>query len=409
MSLFCREDLERRLEGILHAARESVSEVSKEQFLISSDGELVNHICSRYEIELIELRCEDAEMNEFETKIDVSDDPSRSAASFRSGPLWIPATRIEIHIPFSGEEWIFHCRPNEFFTAAPNATIHNHCVRISISLPHDVEKKQFKSQYETELNLVKGYVESVNNQLKSFNNRLVEVTRESITSRRNRLKKHDGIAALLNIPLSRKKNAPSIARRKVKLRQVSPLPKGPKTGLALGWKVATDDYEYILRLIRHQGRSFEKTPSTFAKHNEEELRNIILAQLNGYFEGSATGETFRKRGKTDICIEQDDRAAFVAECKIWRGQARLVDALSQLLSYLTWRDSKASLILFNLNNKDFTRIVSNLPPVIQGHPQFVRRMRCQEHGEERIELCSKEDAGRRVTVHIFIFDLYQSP
>ena len=34
--------------------------------------------------------------------------------------------------------------------------------------------------------------------------------------------------------------------------------------------------------------------------NEEEIRNFFLIQLNGHYQGNATGETFNGVGKTDI-------------------------------------------------------------------------------------------------------------
>jgi hypothetical protein len=72
----------------------------------------------------------------------------------------------------------------------------------------------------------------------------------------------------------------------------------------------------ILTIIRHDGRTFEATPKTYAVHDEEELRDIIRAHLNGHYKGDATGETFRRAGKTDLRIEAESRTAFVAECKV---------------------------------------------------------------------------------------------
>ena len=144
----------------------------------------------------------------------------------------------------------------------------------------------------------------------------------------------------------------------------------------------------------------------YAMHNEEDLRNIILAQLNGHFEGDAVGEVFRGRGKTDICIEQENRAAFIGECKLWTGPASLTDALDQLLGYLTWRDSKASLIVFNSGNKNFSKILEALPDTVENHRLRVDNLPCEETGEWRVLMRSEEDVGRRVTVHIFVFDLY---
>jgi len=152
-----------------------------------------------------------------------------------------------------------------------------------------------------------------------------------IADRRNRLGKHAGIADLLDIPVVAKDDVPAIAPVRIEVRRPPALPVAPRTGLAPEPGITGETYESILHFIRHQGRTFERTPSTYALHDEEGLRNIILAQLNGHFEGAATGEAFRGTGKTDICIEADSRAAFVGECKLWTGPASLTGALDQLL------------------------------------------------------------------------------
>jgi hypothetical protein len=78
-------------------------------------------------------------------------------------------------------------------------------------------------------------------------------------------------------------------------------------------------YVDILKIFRHEGRTWESTPKTYFVHPAEELRDMLLAHLNGHYEGVATGETFRMSGKTDIRIEDNSRAAFITECKIWEG------------------------------------------------------------------------------------------
>jgi hypothetical protein len=52
---------------------------------------------------------------------------------------------------------------------------------------------------------------------------------------------------------------------------------------------------------------------------------------------------FNAAGKTGILIRAEDRHFFIAECKIWRGLKTVREALTQLLAYLTWRDTKAAL------------------------------------------------------------------
>ena len=89
--------------------------------------------------------------------------------------------------------------------------------------------------------------------------------------------------------------------------------------------------------------------------------------------------------------------------------ASLTGALDQLLGYLTWRDSKASVLVFNTRNKNFSKILPAVPDAIRGHSLFFRDLPCEETGEWRVLMRSEEDEGRRVTVHVFLFDLYQAP
>ena len=44
----------------------------------------------------------------------------------------------------------------------------------------------------------------------------------------------------------------------------------------------------------------EWSPRAFVGMGEEDLRQHFLVQLNGAYEGQATGETFNFEGKTDI-------------------------------------------------------------------------------------------------------------
>lgn len=406
--LFYEDDLDAQLRARQSQINRAVDDISEQQFLISNDQELVDHIVADFIVEPLELREDARTMKKTETQVDVSNDPLRGFLSRHSGPFYIPGTRVDVDIPFAGEGWLFHCRTKTWFTTFPHAEVNRENIRISISLPHDAEPAKFKEGYESELQLIKKYVDISHNEVVAYNQSLPQLVQQLIMDRRERLKKHADIAELLDIPLAEKAGAPSIKPVKVQIRRPPPLPTPPKTGLTPEPGITNETYEHILHFIRHQGRTFERTPATYAVHGEEDLRNIILAQLNGHFEGDAVGEVFRGHGKTDICIEQDNRVAFIGECKLWAGPSSLTSALDQLLGYLTWRDSKASLIMFNSKNKNFSKILEVLPDTVESHSLFIRDLSCEETGEWRVQMRSEEDEGRRVTVHIFVFDLYQN-
>ena len=407
--LFTELDLDNQLRERQLQVTSKVDAIPESQFLISSDLEVVEHAIPQLVVEPVVLQLDATTMSKAETQVDVSGDPMRFFSPGRRGPFYIPGTRVDIDIPYTGEDWIFSYRTNPWSTVFPRAEVKRGSLRISISLPHDAAPEKFKETYDRELGLIREYVDRAHTQVAAYNESLESLVHQAIADRRNRLGKHAGIADLLDIPLAAKHGAPSIAPVRIEVRRPSALPVPPRTGLTPEPGIAVETYERILHFIRHQGRTFERTPGTYALHDEEGLRNIILAQLNGHFEGAAIGEVFRGSGKTDICIETDTRAAFVGECKLWTGPASLTGALDQLLRYLTWRDSKASVIVFNTRNRNFSKILPAIPDAIGGHALFVRDLPCEETGEWRVLMRSEEDEGRRVTVHVFLFDLYEDP
>lgn len=63
--------------------------------------------------------------------------------------------------------------------------------------------------------------------------------------------------------------------------------------------------------------------------------------------------------------------------------------------------------MFNVKNKDFSKILEAMPETLDAHALFLRELACDEAGEWRVQTRSAEDAGRRVIVHAFVFDLHR--
>jgi hypothetical protein len=57
-------------------------------------------------------------------------------------------------------------------------------------------------------------------------------------------------------------------------------------------RLEMEHYEHMLTVIASMIQVMERSPQAFAKMGEEDLRTHILVQLNGHYEGQATGETF---------------------------------------------------------------------------------------------------------------------
>lgn len=165
--------------------------------------------------------------------------------------------------------------------------------------------------------------------------------------------------------------------------------------------IKDSDYENINNIIYMCGTSMEKTARTYYNNQEEELRDILLAALNTHYE-SATGETFRKIGKTDIQIEFENKAAFIGECKIWGGERLFESAIQQVINYSTWHDAKVSVIIFNKKNQSFPPILkkitewadANAKSYIQPKPNV---WKCKYY---------RQDMDMDIQLTILAFDLY---
>ncbi|WP_222707284.1 hypothetical protein [Pontibacter qinzhouensis] len=132
-------------------------------------------------------------------------------------------------------------------------------------------------------------------------------------------------------------------------------------------------YSDILNHIYVFGRNLEKLKNLHDKFDEEGFREYFLPYLNAISKNhSATGETFNKIGKTDILIQ--DRSGlnvFIAECKLWKGEGELLKAIDQLFDrYVTWRDEKVALIIFNKDIKGFSELLTKATYKIKEHKQF---------------------------------------
>jgi hypothetical protein len=148
----------------------------------------------------------------------------------------------------------------------------------------------------------------------------------------------------------------------------------------------------------------ERSPSAFTKMGEEDLRQHFLVQLNGQFEGAATGETFNFKGKTDILIRVQDRNIFIAECKFWSGEKGFLDTITQLLGYLSWRDTKAAVIIFN-RNIDFSCMLKSIEATISKHPNLKRASKKETETRFRCVFGNPSDSNREVIVTVMAFNV----
>jgi len=235
----------------------------------------------------------------------------------------------------------------------------------------EISEDDIVSKIKYEKEKITKWIKRKNDNINSENEKLKEKIKNLINDRKEELYKDqmklDSLVKKIKIPLMKKEDE-SIKRIKLNskplVKKLKPTPTIPEDYVLDRSKVLD-----IISVIDNQGRQFEKTPFTYKSLKEEDLRNIILVNINGLFEGKATGESFSNRGKTDIYLNIDKGNILISECKIWHGEALYNETIDQLLKYLTWRNNFGIIISF-VRLKNFSQILINIDDIIKKHPSY---------------------------------------
>ena len=93
---------------------------------------------------------------------------------------------------------------------------------------------------------------------------------------------------------------------------------------------------------------------------------------------------------------------FVAECKFWSGEANFLTTINQILKYLTWRDSKAAIVLF-VKNKDFSSVIETVKESTPKHPNFLNFDGETEETWLSFKVHLEGDKNRKIYLTVLLF------
>jgi hypothetical protein len=145
----------------------------------------------------------------------------------------------------------------------------------------------------------------------------------------------------------------------------------------------------------------EQLPSTYQGREEEDIRDYLLTVLSSHFE-NATGETFNVRGKTDIYVRDSATLILIGECKYWSGRSDFLKTIDQVLSYLTWRDSRAAIFMF-VRNKNLGPVLDEIKAAAPQHRCCVATEPEMTEGWYPFTFHMAEDSTRSVRLAIQCF------
>ncbi len=207
----------------------------------------------------------------------------------------------------------------------------------------------------------------------------------------------------IKFPLRQVANPPQTYKLPEKPKQIAPQPvKAPAKPAE--FVLPESDYQDILRICESMSLVMERSPTVFENAEEEHIRVHYLVQLNGQYQGAATGETFNHKGKTDILIRHENQNVFVAECKFWGGYKALIETGDQLLGYTTWRDTRTALIIFS-RNQDFTNVISEAQRAMKDHQHYKSGPTKESETRFRYTFTHPDDKQRDIIVTLMLFNM----
>jgi hypothetical protein len=269
----------------------------------------------------------------------------------------------------------------------------------------NMTEDQIAQHVEQALNRIRQVILEKNACISNGNGTLSAAITKTIEDRKKIIAENaeriNSLTKKLSIPLKKKD---VIGARTISLTQ-KPIVQRLKPNPKLPEEYVLDESRVkdIIEFIDGQAKNYEQTPNAIKNLGEEDLRDLLLANLNSIFQGDATGETFSKNGKTDIYLKIAKGNILICECKIWGGKALYGATIDQLRGYLTWRHNYGIMITF-VRIKSFTKVLSEAEQAIKLHPSYLNgfQKRADTHF---VSVHKVDDDDKEVKIHHLFYHL----
>lgn len=387
-------------QNIINSVVGEINSLDNNYVLKASESELQDYFINKAIIKPLLLYPENKYIKKQSgTKID-------TRSYFSDEKIVVQGTKIEIAIPFDGDPILWRFRASTYRLGGyPDIDIQGSEVVFSVAFRDDAATTDsLLSEIEQNINSLISAVSYLKSDVINHNNSAPSIIKQTLAKKFSLAKSTTGAIASLGIPIKRASEQPTFAIPAKRRNRPSTLPLVIPGSYEPEPILEDKEYLYILEILKSMALVIERNPSSFSLLNEEAIRDHFLLQLNGHYEGGATGETFNASGKTDILIREGDRNVFIAECKFWHGQKAFSEAIKQLLSYLTWRDSKCALLIFN-KTKDSDTVRQKMHQVMELLPEYRKTEFHKTNGDSRYVLVKSTEPGKEIIVTTQIYDI----
>lgn len=304
--------------------------------------------------------------------------------------LRVKRTFIQFSAPFTGDKALFDLKPSQWDLNPPREAIHGN--EIQITMQQQGNADALKAELGRRLNDIQKYLNWQQDEINAWNSQLEGKIRSIFSARKAKVLADSNVVSELGYPLKKLPGTSSPSSYSTPLRNkvASPRPTANAPAAKPQPFLEEENFQEILKTLRDMELVMERSPSAFKDLDEEAIRTHFLLTLNGKFEGEATGETFNFQGKTDILLRKESRNIFIAECKFWTGPKGFTDTINQLLNYLTWRDTKAAILVF-VRDTAISTVLAKIPGLLRDHPNFLSEKASDHPSEFRTKMRSARD------------------
>jgi len=381
-----------------------ISEIQsqKDNYILNVNRtEYINYLISKYRIAPIKIHNDRLSVSTYEAMIPAEYHP---VTYFVRAGKYYKRDIIKYHLPFTGESELLKVRASTYTLSSPLIMIEDGCICFEI-INFNLEADQIKQESQGIVQDIINQNEYLTKDLEAFNNTIERLVTQVFDSRKQKLMGKNNLVSSLGVPVRKVHGVSdtfSVPAHRTNVIPSKPKPKVTETGYKPEPAIDESIYQQILKLLNDVGKEFERLPSTYTGKKEENLRDHFLLFLEPNFEGTATGETFNKSGKTDILMRYEGNNVFIAECKFWRGIGAFHETIDQILSYLTWRDSKAAILCF-VKNKELNPILEKIESETSNHNCFVKYNGKQSDSWFNFEFHLKDDPSRGIKLAVLCF------
>lgn len=400
--LFSKGDLRTLIVAQEHGMLKEISALKPKEILSGNMETFCDYFESRYTLTPVTLHEDRITVAQGELDVDVRRQFDRAIVD-RSRPAYVKGTKVSFHVPFDGDSDLFFYCPSSYTSTRPRAIVGKDELVLTY-VPTTADPQVIRKEFDREIDEIRQWLKTVAQDVAPYNESLRNKVKQRIEQRHQKLETDQGLVAGLGFPLKKRPDAPTTFVVPTIRKKIQPRPEPTTVPSRLEPTIDMEPYEDILRIISSMVTVMERSPGAFRGMAEEDLRQHFLVQLNGQFEGQATGETFNFEGKTDILIRAEGKNIFIAECKFWDGPLSLKKTLDQLLGYVSWRDTKTAIIIFNRDRK-FSTILEKIPEAIKEHASYVRELDYPSESGFRFIVHHKDDTEREMTLTILAFEV----